>query len=210
MGQITELENVCLFIGNKDYSCRYTWDATKVAGRQQNMAPMWKKLMKLVDLEQPTSFLDPENLGCSQRECKPNEIIIEEYKERHSALVLFPGIVSHHALAGSLRLESMAALLQQLGHCAERTLHRKGVSSLPLHAQIIASSLHSGGEGGSHKQIRESACQFHLKKSALVCTQKFTSRVIADELQKFSPVKLHCLCPRRRMVSRAHTSADST
>ena len=34
---------------------------------------------------------------------------------------------------------------------------QQGVSSLPLHAQIIACSLHSGGEGGSQKQIRESA-----------------------------------------------------
>ena len=31
-----------------------------------------------VDLDEPTSFLDHEKLGCTQRECKPNEIIIEE------------------------------------------------------------------------------------------------------------------------------------
>ena len=29
-----------------------------MAGRKQNMAPMWKKLMNLVDLGEPTSFLD--------------------------------------------------------------------------------------------------------------------------------------------------------
>ena len=39
---------------------------------------MWKKLMKLVDLGEPTSFLDHVYLGCTQRECKPNENIIEE------------------------------------------------------------------------------------------------------------------------------------
>ena len=38
-----------------------------------------KKLMKLVDLGEPPSFLDHVYLGCTQRECKPNEIIIEEY-----------------------------------------------------------------------------------------------------------------------------------
>ena len=32
---------------------------------------------------------------------------------------------------------------------------QQGVSSLPLHAQIMACSLHSGGEGGSQKQIRK-------------------------------------------------------
>ena len=37
--------------------------------------------MKNVDLDEPTSFLDHENLGCTQRECKPNEIIIREYRE---------------------------------------------------------------------------------------------------------------------------------
>ena len=35
--------------------------------------------MKNVDLEEPTSFLDHENLGCTQRQCKSNEIIIEQY-----------------------------------------------------------------------------------------------------------------------------------
>ena len=36
-----------------------------------------KKLMKNVDLDETTSFLDHVYLGCTQRECKPNEIIIE-------------------------------------------------------------------------------------------------------------------------------------
>ena len=54
-------------------------DDIKMAGKKQNMAYMWKKLMKDVDLEEPTSFLDHVYLGCTQRECNPNEIIIEEY-----------------------------------------------------------------------------------------------------------------------------------
>ena len=41
--------------------------------RSSNMAPIWKTLVKLVDLGEPTSFLDHEYLGCIQRECKPNE-----------------------------------------------------------------------------------------------------------------------------------------
>ena len=43
-------------------------DDIKMAGRRQNMAPMWKKLLKNVDLEEPTSFLDHVCLGCTQRE----------------------------------------------------------------------------------------------------------------------------------------------
>ena len=52
-----------------------------MAGKRRNMAPMWKKLTKNVDLDEPTSFLDHVYLGCTQCECKPNESIIKEYRE---------------------------------------------------------------------------------------------------------------------------------
>ena len=42
---------------------------------------MWNKLMKHVDPDKPTSFLDRVYLGCTQRECKPNEIIIDEHRK---------------------------------------------------------------------------------------------------------------------------------
>ena len=45
------------------------------------MAPIWKKLMKNVNLAEPTSFLGRVYLGCTQRVCKPNETIIELYKK---------------------------------------------------------------------------------------------------------------------------------
>ena len=56
-------------------------DDIKISGKKQTMAPMWKKWMKNVDLDEPTSFLDRVYLGCAERECKPNEIIIEQYRE---------------------------------------------------------------------------------------------------------------------------------
>ena len=62
------------------YSCRYTWMIPR-AGKKQNMAPMWNKLMNDVDHDEPTSFLDHVYLGCTQRECKPTEIIIEENRK---------------------------------------------------------------------------------------------------------------------------------
>ena len=34
--------------------------------------------MKLVDLGEPTSFLDHVHLGCTQRECQSNESIVDE------------------------------------------------------------------------------------------------------------------------------------
>ena len=56
-------------------------DDIKMAGKKQKMATMWKKLMKLVDLDEPTSYFDHVYYGCTQCECKPNEIIIEEYRK---------------------------------------------------------------------------------------------------------------------------------
>ena len=35
--------------------------------------------MKNVDIGEPTSFLDHVHLGCTQRECKPNDIIFERF-----------------------------------------------------------------------------------------------------------------------------------
>ena len=45
-------------------------DDIKLAGKKQNIDPMWKVLNKEVDLGEPTSFLDHVYLGCTQRQCK--------------------------------------------------------------------------------------------------------------------------------------------
>ena len=80
-GKKYRIGNVCLFIENKDFSYRYLVDDIQMAGRKQHLNPMWQKPMKMVDLEEPTSFLDHVYLGCTQRECKSNESIIEENKK---------------------------------------------------------------------------------------------------------------------------------
>ena len=56
-------------------------DDIKMGGKIQNMTPMWKKVMKNMDIDESTSFLDHVYLGCSQCECKPNETIIEQYRK---------------------------------------------------------------------------------------------------------------------------------
>ena len=43
-------------------------DDIKLAGKKQNLDSMWKVLNKEVDLGEPTSFLDHEHLGCTQRQ----------------------------------------------------------------------------------------------------------------------------------------------
>ena len=52
-----------------------------MTGGKQKKAPMWKKLIKLVDLGEATSFLDHVYLGCTQHECKSNESIIDEHRK---------------------------------------------------------------------------------------------------------------------------------
>ena len=41
---------------------------------------MWKLLNKQVVLGEPTSFLDHENLGCTQRQCKMSKDIVDNYR----------------------------------------------------------------------------------------------------------------------------------
>ena len=53
----------CLFIHReKGLFLSVYVDDIKLAEKKQNMNPMWKVLNKEVDLEEPTSFLDHENL----------------------------------------------------------------------------------------------------------------------------------------------------
>ena len=53
---------------------------SKLAGKKQNINPMWKVLNKEVDLGEPTSFLDHENLGCTQRQCERSKDIVDNYR----------------------------------------------------------------------------------------------------------------------------------
>ena len=52
----------------------------KLAGKRLNIDPMRKILMKDVDLGEPTSFLDHEDLGCAQRECHTSKDIVDSYR----------------------------------------------------------------------------------------------------------------------------------
>ena len=55
-------------------------DDIKLAGKKQNIDPMWKALMKDVDSGEPTSFLDHVYLGCTQRECQTSKDIVDNYR----------------------------------------------------------------------------------------------------------------------------------
>ena len=52
-------------------------DDIKLAGKKQNIDPMWKVLNKEVDLREPTSFLDHVYLGYTQRQCEKSKDIVD-------------------------------------------------------------------------------------------------------------------------------------
>ena len=51
-----------------------------MAGKKQNIDPMWKVLNTEVDLEEPTSFPDHVYLGCTQRQCEISKDIVDNYR----------------------------------------------------------------------------------------------------------------------------------
>ena len=64
----------CLFVH------RVYVDDIKLAGKKQNLDPMWRVLNKEVDLEEPTFFLDHENLGCTPRQCEISKNTVDNYR----------------------------------------------------------------------------------------------------------------------------------
>ena len=78
---------------------------------------MSKKLMKKVDLDEPTSCPDHLYLGCTQRDCNPNEFIIEEYRKMFESRISagatekLPGLENPHAktMAWSYDMEGHAS-----------------------------------------------------------------------------------------------------
>ena len=65
-------------------------DDIKLAGKKQNLDPMWKLLNKEVDLGEPTSFLDHVYLGCTQRQCEISKDIVDQL-QNHVRIANFRG-----------------------------------------------------------------------------------------------------------------------
>ena len=67
----------CLFVHReKGLFLSVYVDDIKLAGKKQNLDPMWKLLNKVVDLGEPTSFLDHVYLGCTQRQCEISKDVV--------------------------------------------------------------------------------------------------------------------------------------
>ena len=71
----------CLFVHReKGLFLSVYVDDIKLAGKKQNLDPMWKVLNEEVDLGEPTSFLDHVYLECTQRQCQVSQNIVDNYR----------------------------------------------------------------------------------------------------------------------------------
>ena len=68
----------CLFVHlEKGLFLSVFVDDIKLAGKKQNIDPMWKVPNKEVDLGEPTSFFDHVYLVCTQRQCEISKDIVD-------------------------------------------------------------------------------------------------------------------------------------
>ena len=71
----------CLFVHRqKELFLSVYVDDIKLAGKKENIDPMWKLLNKEVDFGEPTSFLDHVYLGCTQRQREISKDIVDNYR----------------------------------------------------------------------------------------------------------------------------------
>ena len=114
-----QIGNVSLYIVKRDYSCECV-DDIKLAGKKQNLDPMWKVLNKEVDLRQPTSFLNHVYLGCTQRQCEVSQDIVDNYRTMFESRIS-AGWTEKLPFSQNIRISSWS--YDMVGHakkCVER------------------------------------------------------------------------------------------
>ena len=102
----------------KNYSYQCMW--MTLAGKKQNTDPMWRVLNIEVDLGEPTSFLDHENLGCTRRQCEISKNIVDNYRTMFESRIS-AGATENLPCSGNLSISSWSSDME--GHakkCVER------------------------------------------------------------------------------------------
>ena len=95
-------------------------DDIKLAGKKQNIDPMWKVLNKEVDLGEPPSLLDHVHLGCTQGQCEISKDIFHNYRTMFESRIS-AGRVEKLPFPRNLRISSWSCDME--GHakkCVER------------------------------------------------------------------------------------------
>ena len=106
--------NACLRIVSKVYYIKNCW-------KEANLDHMLWKLMKHIDLEEPTSFLDHVYLGCIQPGCTTNDCIVDENKE------MFKSRASEKLLGWETSHASTIAWSHDMEGDAKKCVRRSGI-----------------------------------------------------------------------------------
>ena len=96
-------------------------DDIKLSGKKQNLDPMWKVVLKEVDLGEPTFFSDHENLGCTQRQCEISKNNVDNYRTMFESRLSAVEVVVKLPFTQNLRISSWS--YDMAGHskkCVER------------------------------------------------------------------------------------------
>ena len=110
-------------------------DDVKIAGIKQNMAPMWND-EKNVDLDEPTSYLDHVYLGCTHHEYKPNETVVDEFREMFESRIFTGATEKIPGCEKQLRAKTVAWSYDMEGHaqkCVERNREMANKKTEQLH-----------------------------------------------------------------------------
>ena len=111
----------CLFVHReKGLFLSVYVDDIKLAGKKQNLEPMWKLLNKEVDLGEATSFLDLVYLGCTQRQCEICKNTVDNYRTMFESRISAGG-AEKLPFPQNLRISSWS--YDMVGHakkCVER------------------------------------------------------------------------------------------
>ena len=111
----------CLFVHLEKglFLSVYVYDI-KLAGKKQNLDPMWQLLNKEVDLGEPTSFLNHVYVGCTQRRCQISKDIVDNYRTMFESRIS-AGVAEKLPFPQNLRVSSWSC--DMTGHakkCVER------------------------------------------------------------------------------------------
>ena len=70
----------CLFVHREKIFLSVCVEDIMLAGKKQNIDPMWKVLNKQVHFKKSASFLDHVYLGCTQRQGEISKDIVDNYR----------------------------------------------------------------------------------------------------------------------------------
>ena len=108
-------------------------------------------------MDEPTSFLDREYLGCAHRQCKPNEKISEHYKKMFESH-LSTGATEKLPGWQKLNAKTVAWSYDMEGHAQKCFESSCELANKNYTSSRRRSNIHSGKDGGC-SQIGQHLCQ---------------------------------------------------